>query len=300
MTASTPTPGNGTAPYAVVGATGQQGGAVARALLERGVAVRALVRDPDAAASRELVSLGATLARADLDDATSLREALTGVAGVFAMTTFATPRGTEGEVEHGRTIADAAVAAGVPHLVYSSVGGAERGTGIPHFESKWRVEQHLREVGVPLHVLRPTFFMNNFAAFFAPVVEDGVSVLRAPLQPGVPLQMIAVSDIGELAATVLLAPERVADDAIEIAGDELTAEQVAEVFAADAGLTARFEALPVDVMADEDQEAMFTWFQRLPAYTADFAGTRALLPRVTSFADFSSGRVHDGSGSEAD
>lgn len=290
MTASTTPPADGSAPYAVVGATGQQGGAVARALLERGVAVRALVREPDAAASRELAALGATLARTDLDDAASMRAAFTGVTGVFAMTTFATARGTEGEVGHGRAIAGAAVAAGVPHLVYSSVGGAERRTGVPHFESKWRVEQHLREVDVPLSVVRPTFFMDNFTGLFPAVVEDGVSVLRAPLRSDVPLQMIAVSDIGEIAATVLLAPGRVAGDAIEIAGDELTAEQVADVLGRQAGLPARFDALPVEVVGDDDLEAMFSWFERLPAYTADLAGTRALLPTVTDFAGFVSTR----------
>ena len=293
MTASTPSPqsaANGGTPYAVVGATGQQGGAAARALLQRGVAVRALVRDPDAAASRELSSLGATLARADLDDSESLRAAFTDVAGVFAMTTFASARGTEGEVQHGRAVADAAVAVGVPHVLYSSVGGAERRTGIPHFESKWRVEQYLREVGVPLSVVRPTFFMDNFASYFTPVVEDGVSVLRAPLRPGVPLQMIAVSDIGALAAAVLLAPDRVAGEAIEIAGDELTAEQIADVFGAHAGLPARFDALAVAALGDDDQEAMFSWFQRLPAYTADFAGTRDLLPGVMDLAAWVSER----------
>ena len=286
MTDATPGPVTNSAPYAVVGATGQQGGAVVRALLQHGAPVRALVRDPDSAAAGELVALGAGLARVDLDDAATLRAAFSGVAGVFAMTTFASARGTRGEVEHGHAIADAASAVGVPHLVYSSVGGAERGTGIPHFESKGEVEQYLRTAGVPLSVVRPTFFMDNFAGYFTPVEEDGVLVLRAPLRPDVPLQMIAVADIGRIAAVALLEPDRVPAEGIEIAGDELTAEQMADVFARRAGLTSSFEALPVDALGDEDQEAMFTWFQRLPAYLADFEGTRRLVPEVMDFVGY--------------
>lgn len=269
--------------FAVVGASGAQGGAVVRALRERAVPVRALVRNPDGAAAGELAAAGASVVRADFDDAASLRAAFTDVAGLFAMTTFATAGGTEGEVANGRAVVDAAAAAEVPLVVYSSVGGADRQTGIPHFESKWRVEQYLREVGLPARVIRPTFFMDNFAGYFAPQVENSVSVVRAPLRPDVPLQMIAVADIGRAAATVLLEPDRLSAP-IEIAGDELTAEQVTEVFARHAGLPGRFEPLPVESLDDADQEAMFGWFQRLPAYRADFAGTRALVPDVTDFA----------------
>jgi uncharacterized protein YbjT (DUF2867 family) len=129
--------------FAVVGATGQQGGATARALLTVGAGVRALVRDPQAGAAKALAQLGAQLVRADLADVDSLRAAFTGVDGVFAMTTLTGPQGTEGEVEHGRLIGDAARDSNVPHVVYSSVGGAERHTGIPHFESKRRVEEYL-------------------------------------------------------------------------------------------------------------------------------------------------------------
>lgn len=272
------------APVAVIGATGQQGGAVAAALLDRGVPVRVVVRDPAKAGG--LADRGAQVAVADLADTAGLAHALEGVAGVFAMTTMSGPSGPDGEVAHGRAIADAARDARVPHLVYSSVGGAERGTGIPHFDSKWRVEQYLREVGVPTTVLRPTFFMENFLGGFGPGPEDGELVLRVPLAPGVPLQMIAVSDIGQAAATALLDPGAVAGGAVEIAGDELTAEQVAEVFGRDRGVPARFEPLPVDVLPDDDLKAMFTWFRDLPAYTADVVATRALVGQVTDLPAF--------------
>jgi uncharacterized protein YbjT (DUF2867 family) len=143
---------------AVVGATGQQGGATARALLSAGVSVRALVRDPQKPAAQALAAAGAQLAVADFDDPASVQTAFDGVARVFAMTTMSSGRGTQGEVNDGILLADAVKAAGVEHLVYSSVGGAERHTGIPHFESKRRVEEHIESLGLPATFVRQTFF----------------------------------------------------------------------------------------------------------------------------------------------
>jgi len=267
--------------FAVVGATGQQGGATARALLRAGARVRALTRDPQGHAATVLAAdAGAEVVAADIADARSLRAAFAGVDGVFAMTTFAGPTGPAGQVEHGRLIGDAARDAAVPQVVYSSVGGAERQTGIPHFESKRRVEEYLAELGFPLTVVRPTFFMDNFARG-GPRDENGVLVLRLPLPPGVPLQMIAVRDVGAVAAAALLDPAAVPGGAVEIAGDELTGEQIAAAFGQRAGLPSRFEPLPLSALAgDPDRQAMFGWFAALPAYQADFAATRALAPDV--------------------
>ena len=273
-----------TAPVAVIGATGQQGGAVAAALLNRGVAVRAIARD--AGKAGDLAERGAEVVAADLEDGAALRRAFEGVAALFAMTTMTGPSGTDGEVVNGRAIADAAHAARVPHLVYSSVGGAERGTGIPHFESKWRVERYLREVGVPTVVIRPTFFMDNFLTLFTPATGEGQVVLRAPLAPGVPLQMVAVEDIGNAAATALLDPAAVPGGAVELAGDERTPEAIADAFGAAEGLPARFEQLPIDALGDDDAEAMFRWFTELPAYEADMERTRALVVDITDFPTF--------------
>ncbi|MCZ2826604.1 MULTISPECIES: NmrA/HSCARG family protein [unclassified Modestobacter] len=263
---------------AVVGSTGQQGGATAHALLDAGVRVRALVRDPGKASARALAARGAELVQADLRDPGSPRAALRGADRVFAMTTFADERGVEGEVQDGRTLADAAAEAGVGHLVYSSVGGAERETGVPHFESKRRVEEHIASLGLPATVLRPVFFLENLTAQ-GPTVEDGVLVVRLPLPAGVPLQMVAVQDIGTAAAAALQQPGRVPGGAIELAGDERTGEQIAAAFGAAAGLPARYEALPLAVLGgDEDMTRMFRWFAETPAYQGDLAASRALVP----------------------
>lgn len=277
-------------PVAVVGATGQQGGAVVSALLDKGARVRALVRDPATERARKLADAGAELVTADLDRPDSLVNAFRGAAVAFAMTTFTGPGGTDGEVEHGRAIGDAVREAGVARIVYSSVGGAERATGIPHFESKRRVEEHLEGLDLDTTFIRPAFFMDNFASFSQPVMEDGTLVVRLPMPAGVPLQMISTRDIGRAAASALLAPDSVPGGAVEIAGDELTGEQIAAAFAQAWEVPARYEAMPVEVLPDEDQKKMFEWIAQLPAYRADVALTRELVPGVQNLRTWVGGQ----------
>lgn len=267
---------------AVVGATGQQGGATARALLNAGVTVRALVRSPDKPAAQALAEAGAQLAVADFEDPATIRAAFEGVSRVFAMTTMASSRGTDGEIADGMLIADAAEAAGVEHLTYSSVGGAERHTGIPHFESKRRVEEHIESLGLAATFVRPTFFYENLLSQPS-VPEDGTIVVRLPMPDGVPLQMVAVDDIGAVAAAVIIDPSRVPAGAVEIAGDELTGSQIADVFGRRAQLPARFEALSPATAGNDDLRAMFTWFATPPSYQADRALTAELDPQLQTF-----------------
>jgi uncharacterized protein YbjT (DUF2867 family) len=213
-------------PIAVVGATGLQGGATVRALLGANALVRALARRTDSDAARALTELGADLVAADLDDPESLGAAFTGVDAVFAMTTPGYELRIDLEVRHGHAIADAAAAARVPHVVYSSVGGADRHTGIPHFDSKRDIEEYLVAQGLSTTFVRPVFFMDNFAQFATPTMEHGTLMVRIPLPPGIPLQMITAEDVGAVAAAAVLDPDRVPGGSIEIAGDELTGEQI--------------------------------------------------------------------------
>jgi uncharacterized protein YbjT (DUF2867 family) len=262
---------------AVIGATGQQGSSAVDALLDAGAGVRALVRDPGSTAARALRTRGVELVVADQEDGDALARGLAGVSALFFMTTFAGPDGTDGEVRRGSVVAEAAARADVPHVVYSSVGGAERHTGIPHFESKRRVEERLSEL-VPATFLRPTFFMENLAPQLAPD-QRGDIVVRLPLAADVPLQMVAVRDIGAAAARLLIDPTVVDGGAIEIAGDELTLDEVAERVGRVLGRRARFEEVPLEALGgDADLQAMFRWFATVPAYQADLAATRRLVP----------------------
>ena len=267
---------------AVVGATGRQGGAAARALLGAGVPVRALVRDIAKPAARALAEAGAQLVFADFDQPGTMRAAFGGVSRVFAMTTMDSGRGTSGEIADGIAIADAAKAASVQHVVYTSVGGAERHTEIPHFESKRRVEEHIERIGITATFVRPTFFYENLLGR-PPVSEDGTIVVRLPLADGIPLQMVAVDDIGLVAAAVIIDPDRVPGGAVEIAGDELTGSEVAATFGRQAGMGARYEPLPIAAAGDDDLRAMFAWFAKPPSYQADRALTAHLDPQVQTF-----------------
>lgn len=111
-------------------------------------------------------------------------------------------------------------------------------------------------------------------------------MVRLPLADGIPLQMVAVDDIGAVAAAVILDPSRVPAGAVEIAGDELTGSQIAEAFGAQAGQPARYEALPLDAAGDDDQRAMFAWFAHLPAYQADRVLTGELDQHVHTLAQW--------------
>lgn len=262
----------------VTGGTGRQGGAVARELLRRGHAVRALVRDPDKAGAAALRGAGAVLVRGDMEDPASLTAAMRDVHGVFSVQTFRGPGGVEAEERQGRAVADAAVRAGVRHFVYSSVGGADRDTRVPHFESKLRVERYLRGLDLPATVLRPVMF-HDILLDIAPRPEDGGLVLAMWLDPATPVQLIATSDIGVFAADAFEDPGAWLDRVVEIAGDELTGPQMAAAFESASGVPTRYRRLPIEPLraARPDLANMFDWFER-DGYRADLAALRRQRP----------------------
>lgn len=266
----------------VLGGTGRQGGAVARELLRRGRDVRALVRDPQAPAARALAVAGAALVRGDLNDEASLGAAMAAVHGVFSVQTFRTPGGVAAEERQGKAVADAAALAGVAHLVYSSVGGAERSAGVPHFDSKWNVEQHIGKLGLPATILRPAMFYNVFHDI-GPRLVNGQLVLGLWLHPEVRCQIIATSDIGAFAADAFDDPDGWLGREVEIASEELTGPQMAEAFERVSGLPARYSQLPIEPLraARADLAAMFDWLNR-EGYRADLAELRRIRPDLTS------------------
>src|SRR5262245_43708575 len=136
----------------VTGATGQQGGALARILLRKGHKVRALTRRPDDPGARDLKRLGAMIVTGDFEDEASLDRAMEGVDAVFAMST-PMEGGARAEARAGIALADAADRADVAHLVYTSVGSADRNTGVPHFDSKYEVEKRIRSLGIPFTIM---------------------------------------------------------------------------------------------------------------------------------------------------
>ncbi|MFD7445039.1 NmrA/HSCARG family protein [Streptomyces sp. NPDC059909] len=220
----------------VTGATGQQGGATARHLLADGWRVRALVRNPAGSAAQELARIGAELVRGDMDDRRSLDVAVRGAYGVFSVQpALIPPDFAENELQRGLNVAEAAHEAGVEHLVYASVGSADRDTGIPHWEIKWQVEQRIRALGIPSTILRPVMFMENHAD---PTYGlTGEHALIPTIPSGATVQLIALSDIGAFAALAFGDPEQYLGKAIELAGDELTSDQILSAIARATGRT---------------------------------------------------------------
>jgi uncharacterized protein YbjT (DUF2867 family) len=268
----------------VQGAAGQQGGATARHLLKQGWQVRALTRDPNKPAAQALAAAGAHMVQADNEDRAALEAAMQGVYGVFSVQNFWLPGvGAEGEIRQGKLIADVARAAGVRHFVYTSVGGADRRTGIPHFESKWQIEEYARSLGLPLTVLRPVAFMDNYNWNRADILNRGV-FFGFGLRPDKTVQLIAADDIGGIATAVFDMPERWIGQAVEIAGDELTEPQIAEAFAGVIGRPVQIGQMPYDPNTPPDPEMikMGTWFNE-KGYIADIAAVRAIYPALQDF-----------------
>ena len=277
---------NAPARVLVTGATGKQGGAVARALLTGGHRIRALTRNAASRSARALADLGAELAAGDFTNRASLDRALDGVDAVFAM---ATPfeAGLDAETRQGVTLADAAKTAGV-FLLYSSVGSANRQTGIPHFDSKYVVERHIQDSGVAHTILAPVFFMENATTFGREQLAQGVYALAMPGDRT--LAQIAVADVGACAAAVLDDRQRYAGQRFDIAGDDLTGHDAVEILTRVSGRPFTYVEVPKDVVRarmGDDIVLMYEWFERV-GYAIDRTALRAAFPSVRwhSFEDW--------------
>lgn len=269
----------------VTGATGQQGGAVLKHLVGKGFKLRALTRKPDSDKAKALAAQGVEVVKGDLDDEASLKAALKGAWGVFAVQNT-WEAGVEKEEEQGHRIAKLAREAGVQHFVYTSVGSAERNTGIPHFENKWRVENTVRELDFPSHViLRPVFFMENLPS---PWFLNGDN-LGTAMQPTTKLQMVAVDDIGRIGARAFTDAEKLNRREIEIAGDAATMPQAAEVLGKSLGRTINFVQYPIEAVRanSEDFALMLEWFDKV-GYNADIKALDAEFGAMTRLNDWAS------------
>ncbi|HLN80168.1 MAG TPA: NmrA/HSCARG family protein [Thermoanaerobaculia bacterium] len=274
----------------VTGATGNQGGSVAHELLSGGgYRVRAMTRKPDSEKARALKQAGAEIVAGDLNDEASLRKAMQGAWGVFAVQNT-WEAGVEGEEEQGKRQAKVARDAGVQHYVYTSVASADRKTGIPHFENKWRIEGTVRGLGFPSHViLRPVFFMENLLGpWFKPAIDQGQ--LAMAVKPETRLQMIAVEDIGKYGRWAFDKQETLKGREIDIAGDELTMPETARLLSRASGHPVAFAPPPIEAVrqGSADFAAMLEWFDRV-GYDADItANARESGIRPTTFAEWAS------------
>jgi uncharacterized protein YbjT (DUF2867 family) len=253
----------------ITGVTGHQGGAVARALQGSGFHLRGLTRKPDGERAAALARQGVEAIKGDLDDDASLRRALAGAWGVFGVQNTA-EAGVEREEAQGKRLATLAREAGVEHYVYTSVGSAHERTGIPHFDNKWRIEETVRGLRFPSHViLRPVFFMENL---LAPFSLQG-STLAWAMEPDTKLQMIAVDDIGWFGARAFTDAAALNRREIDLAGDTRTMPEAAEILTEALGRPIAFAQQPIEPVRQYSKEmaSMLQWFDRV-GYSADIAG----------------------------
>jgi uncharacterized protein YbjT (DUF2867 family) len=277
----------------VAGATGHQGGAVAQSLLKRGFTVRGLSRDP----SKKPEGLDRRIkwVRGDLHDAGSLESALRGADGFYVVTTpfaggWGKPPDIEGEIRAGTVALETAKRLKIPHVVLSSirgVGEASQPIGVPHFDSKMKIEQLARSLGVPITFVRPSYFMENL---FQPWTLQAfrAEVVSVPIKPGTKIPMVAVRDIGEIVARAFEQPERRIGTGVDLQGDEKTYPEVVELISRRLGTHARFvEMSDHDALQQlgEDMQRMYRAFD-YGGYGVDVAALeREWNIKMTRFED---------------
>jgi uncharacterized protein YbjT (DUF2867 family) len=252
----------------VAGATGQQGGSVVKALLQDGHTVIGITRNQNSEKAKSLLDKGVQLVSLDFTKASDALDILREVDAVFAMTT-PSEGGIEGEIEQGVSLANAANKAGVEHYIFNSVGDADLSTGIPHFESKWQVEKHLKTLGMPYTIVAPAYFMDNlFFPFMTDSLKEGK--LKMAMTPERKLQQIAVDDIGKFVARVVHDRDQYFGQRINISGDELSGKEAATILSEVLGRDIVYEGYDPIYMKEssEDMYLMFKWFNE-GGYTAN-------------------------------
>jgi uncharacterized protein YbjT (DUF2867 family) len=262
----------------VTGATGKQGRALIRTLLSKGHAVRALTRNPESAAAGKLRDLGAEIVGGSMEDRASVARGVSGVDAVFLVTT-PFESGADAEIQQGMCVADAAKAAGVQHLVYSSVPQAQSDMSISFFKSKATVEAYIQKLGVPYTILAPSFFMENLSGpYYLPGLYEGRFAI--PLSPTCKLQMIAVENVAAFAALVLEQGQQFFGQHIELASDEHTPAEIAQILSRAICRTLRLYRTP--------KQEVVAWSKDLAMVydSLDRVGTRIeIAPLVRKYAE---------------
>ena len=269
----------------VTGGTGSQGGAtVTHLLAAKKVRVRVLTRNLESPKAKSLAARGVELVKGDFEDVASLRTALAGVSAAFSVQQWTEKGGTAAEELNGKRFADAVKASGSPHLVYSSAEGVERKSGLGHYESKWAIEQHIRDLKLPATILRPVGFMDVLGV---PAIQRGMylGMFRANWGVSHRVQFVATYDIGWFAARALEEPERYAGRVILLAGDELNVADIIRTFKTVTGhkpWVAPIPAFLAKKMMPKEFLDMFRWI-REKGFKADIAQVRQEYPQLLTF-----------------
>lgn len=254
----------------VTGATGRQGRSVIKYLLQDEYRHRfrtyGLTRDADQQVSRDLASAGVQMIEGDLQDPSSVDRVFEMVDVVFGLANYWLTD-SEGFIEMSETIARLSEAHDIEHLIYSSLANCDQDTGVPHFDTTHEGELRVQKYDVPLTIVRPVMFMQNFE-FQTANVFDGQ--LRFPVEEDTTLKLIDVDDIGLTAVQALAHPEEFVGKTLEIAGDAQTLSSAAAVFSKVTGRAVEPDHVDVEDRAEivsmynegmaDDLTEMFEWF----------------------------------------
>ena len=250
----------------VTGGTGNQGGAVARNLIEQGFTVKILTRNPNSIKSENLKTMNIEVVKGDLNNADTYREYLKNVYGIFSVQTF--ENGVEKEINQGITLATLAKEFGIKHFLYSSVFGADLNTGVAHMESKFKIENHIKQIGLPFTIIRPTSLFENF---LIPQVKKGIlkGKLVQAIHRNTVLQYIAAEDIGKAAAKIFQESEMYLGKTIPLATEQLSTQEVADKFSEVLNKKIEYKKLPVLVtrlFLGKNLYKMFKWMTEISSF----------------------------------
>lgn len=298
---------------AVVGSTGSQGGGLARALLgdpQGRFAVRALTRKPTSDAARNLKALGAEVVHTDIDDPGSVRSAFEGAYGAYCVTNFWEHLSAEREMTQARNMAEAAKAAGVQHVIWSTLEDTrllvplsdnrmptlQGQYKVPHFDAKGASNHYFTDLGLPVTLLQTSFYWDNFIHFGMGPTRgtDGKLAITFPLgdkkMPG-----IAAVDIGRCACGIFAAGDKYIGKTVSIAGEHLSGAEMAATFSKVLAVEVAYNDVAPEVYrkfgfpgADE----MGNMFQYKRDFAAQYCGardltlSRTLNPELQTFAQW--------------
>lgn len=250
----------------VTGGTGNQGGAVARNLIKQGFTVKVLTRNPTSIKSEILKKMNIEVVKGDLNNADTYGEYLKNVYGIFSVQTF--ENGVEKEIDQGITLATLAKEFGVKHFLYSSVFGADLNTGVAHMESKFKIENRIKQIGLPFTIIRPTSLFENF---LIPQVKKGIlkGRLVQAIHRNTVLQYIAAEDIGKAAVKIFQESEMYLGKTIPLATEQLSTQEVADKFSEVLNKKIEYKGLPVLItrlFLGKNLYKMFKWMTEISSF----------------------------------
>ena len=267
----------------VTGGTGNQGGAVARSLLQQNFTVKVLTRNINSTKAQNLKTLDIELVKGDLNNADSYREHLKDLHGVFSVQTF--ENGIEEEINQGIKLATIAKELGVKHFLYSSVVGADLNTNVPHIESKFKIENYIKQIGMPYTIIRPTSLYENF---LIPQVRKGIlkGKLVQPINRDTIQQYVAVEDIGKAASKIFQNSDLYLSKTMPLATEQLSTQEVADIFSQVLNKKIEYQKLPVLItrlFLGKNLYKMFRWINEKSSFQKeDLELTHKEFPNLIS------------------